>query len=934
MTDLSLAAQCLWAKKARNGESQWLPLFVHLADSASTANKLWEYWLSDGVKNIINDNVGINDAGQLFMFLAASHDIGKATPVFQAKQTKTKGSDLDKEIGKRLSLAGLPIKPIQEFPDADKTPHALATQMILEQEGKGVNINFRNNAVILGSHHGKPPSSDILARRGIGVYAMNFHLGQEGQYAWTSVQKELIGYALNLAGYSTLGEVPRPNMIAQVLLSGLVIMTDWIASNELYFPYLSVTAELTLVNLQTRLQAGWKNFHLPLPWRSSNEWQSGELFQTRFSKAFSDFVPNTTQTVVGQTASEIADPGILVLEAPMGSGKTEAALVASEIFANKSNRNGVYFALPTQATSDGMFNRIRDWVRQLGGMHTIELAHSKAQFNSDFTSLKFLDGSVNIDTDDLDSGAIVHQWFEGQKKSLLADFVVGTIDQLLLAALKQKHVMLRHLGLANKVVIIDECHAYDAYMSRYLEMALRWLGAYHVPVIVLSATLPAQKRKMVVEAYLNDHLESEPPTGSAAESSCDADQNPDWVVNRGYPLLTYTNGYQVFQKAISIDNKSTEVNLDFIEFDKTLQKLDDLLSEGGCAGIIVNTVKRAQKLACSLRNHFGNDVVSLVHSCFLTPDRFEKEKVLKQELGKPSTETNRPYKRIVVGTQVLEQSLDIDFDVMITDICPMDLLLQRIGRLHRHERERPQKLRETHCFISGIEGENFEAGTKFIYGEFLLMRTKAMLPAMLCLPHDIPKLVQDVYDYEVAISPEPAGYLKAKENWIKMIEDKEKRAGDFRVTQPWDSPRANLVDWLNTDVSDQQGEAAVRDTDESIEILLIQERNSRLFFLPWMEYGRELPIDKEIDDETAKALARQRVHLPHVLCAPWAINQTTDELKEITEKRLSYWQKSSWLKGELVLILNEDQEATLCGYRLKYSREDGLTYEKEGEENA
>lgn len=934
MTDLSLAAQCLWAKKARDGKLQWLPLFVHLLDSAGVANKLWRYWLSDGVKNTISNDVGINDAGKLFMFLAASHDVGKATPVFQAKQVKTKSSDLDKEIEKKLSFAGLPMKPIQEFPNADKTPHALATQMILEREGKEVNVNLRNNAVILGSHHGKPPSSDILNRRGIGVYAMNFHLGQGGQHAWTSVQKELIGYALNLAGYSTLKEIPCPNIVTQVLLSGLVIMTDWIASNELYFPYFYVADELSLVNLQTRLQSGWENFRLPLPWRSSIEWQSKELFHARFSKDSSDFVPNMTQTVISQTAAEIADPGILVLEAPMGSGKTEAALVAAEIFANKSNRNGVYFALPTQATSDGIFNRIRDWVCQLGGLHTIELAHSKAQFNSDFTSLKFLDGSVNIDVDDVDSGAIVHQWFEGQKKSLLADFVVGTIDQLLLAALKQKHVMLRHMGLANKVVIIDECHAYDAYMSRYLEMALRWLGAYHVPVIVLSATLPAQKRKMVIEAYLNENCASKEQIDLLTESGGETGHYPDWVTSRGYPLVTYSDGRNILQKAVSVTGKTNYVRLDFIEYGEIVQKLDDFLSDGGCAGLIVNTVERAQSLAQVLREHFGGDAVSLVHSRFLTPDRFEKEKALRQELGKPSPETNRPYKRIVVGTQVLEQSLDIDFDVMITDICPMDLLLQRIGRLHRHERERPQKLREAHCFITGMEGGNFEAGTKFIYGEFLLIRTKAMLPDRLCLPRDIPKLVQDVYNYEVMISPEPAGYREAEEGWKKVIEDKEKRAGDFRITPPWDSPRANLVDWLNTDVSDQIGEAAVRDTDESIEILLIQERNGGLFFLPWMEHGRELPVCEGIDDETAKALARQGVHLPHVLCAPWAIGRTIDELKQIIEKRLSYWQKSYWLKGELVLILNEDQEATLCGYRLKYNRDDGLTYEKEGEKNA
>lgn len=933
MTELSLAAKSLWAKKARDGSSLWLPLFVHLSDSSGVAKKLWKDWVSEGVKSIIWNDVGINDAGKLFAFLASSHDIGKATPVFQAKQVKYKPGDLDKKIEKKLIDSGLPIKPIYDFLDADKTPHALASQMILEQKGKEDNVKLRNIAVILGAHHGKPPNSENLNQRGIGVYGMNFHLGKDGQQAWTSIQKELIDYALSLAGYSTVGEIPQPGLISQVLLSGLVIMVDWISSNEHYFPYFDITDKSVVVNQDSRLQLGWKNLRLPDPWRLSEEWKFEDLYHKRFSIISSGF-PNTTQNIIRQTVAEIDDPGILVLEAPMGSGKTEAALVAGEILANKLKRNGIFFALPTQATSDGIFTRINDWVNRLGGLHTIELAHGKAQFNSDFTSLRHLEGSTNIGIDDLESGGVVHQWFEGQKKSLLADFVVGTIDQLLLAALKQKHVMLRHLGLANKVVIIDECHAYDAYMSRYLEMALRWLGAYHVPVIVLSATLPAQKRKLVIEAYLNDHLESEPPTGLATENSCEVDQNPDWAVNRDYPLLTYTNGHKVFQKTISIHDKPTEVSLDFIEHEEIVQKLDNLLSEGGCAGVIVNTVKSAQELACLLRKHFGDDVVNLLHSRFLTLDRFEKEKALKRELGKPGSGTNRPHKRIVVGTQVLEQSLDIDFDVMITDICPIDLLLQRIGRLHRHERERSQKLREAHCFITGMEGENFEAGTKFIYGEFLLMRTKAMLPARLCLPHDIPKLVQDVYSYEIAISPEPAGYQEAKKEWMIIIEDKEKRARDFRITEPWDNPRANLVDWLKTDVSDQQGEAAVRDTDESIEVLILQERTGKLYFLPWMEEGRELPADKELDTNIAKALACQRLQLPRALCEPWTISRTLSELKQVNDARLGKWQNSSWLKGELVLILDEMYTAKLCGYRLKYCREYGLIYEKEGEENA
>jgi CRISPR-associated endonuclease/helicase Cas3 len=933
MKKISLAAQNVWAKKARDGSSGWLPLFIHLADSAGIAHKLWSDWLSDGVKCVFWNDAGKENAEKLFVFLAAAHDIGKATPVFQAKQMKFKPSDVDKKLCEKLTKAGLPIRAINDFPDADKTPHALTTQMILEQKGKEENVNLQNIAVILGAHHGKPPDRVILNQRGISVYGMNFHLGTEGKQAWTDTQKELIEYALSLAGYSKVSEIPKPNLVSQVLLSGLVVMTDWIASNERYFPYFDIDDEIPMDIHPTRIESGWDKLQLTIPWCPGQECQQADLYHKRFSIEYRDFLPNKTQVFLEQIANENNHPGILVLEAPMGSGKTEAALVAAEIFARKLNRSGIFFALPTQATSDGIFTRINNWVNRLGGTHTIKLAHGKAQFNRDFTSLNYLRGSQNIGVDEPESGGVLHQWFEGQKKSLLADFVVGTIDQLLLAALKQKHVMLRHLGLANKVVIIDECHAYDAYMSQYLEMALRWLGAYHVPVIVLSATLPAQKRKMVIEAYLNDHLESTPQENPATGYSFEVNQNQDWLVTRGYPLLTYTNGNRVSQKIIPDDKKLSEVNLEFINFDEIAQKLDDLLYEGGCAGVIVNTVKRAQCLAKVLWEHFGKEVVRVVHSRFLAPDRFEKERVLKQELGKPGSETKRPYKRIVVGTQVLEQSLDIDFDVMITDICPMDLLLQRIGRLHRHERIRPKKLEKAYCFITGMEEEGFEAGSKSIYGEYLLMRTKAILPPSLNIPRDIPDLVQDVYEFSTPILPEPVGYAKAEKDWAEKIADKEKRAGDFRITPPWDSPRANMVNWLNTavsDVSDQQGEAAVRDTDESIEVLVIQERNHALYFLPWREDGREIPVAKDPDDETAKAIACQRLQLPRLLCMPWAISQTLTELKQIAEDRLGSWQTSSWLKGELALVLNENQETHLNGYRLKYDRDNGLIHEKEG----
>ena len=392
--------------------------------------------------------------------------------------------------------------------------------------------------------------------------------------------------------------------------------------------------------------------------------------------------------------------------------------------------------------------------------------------------------------------------------------------------------MLRHLGLSNKIIIIDECHAYDAYMSRYLDMALRWLGAYGVPVIVLSATLPAKKRLAVINAYHNNTSSlSKPRTDPLAGNSTESSHQPEWVSERSYPLVTFTDGAKVKQTAISIDREESRSVLLHPQTEDTLaDKLEDLLSGGGCAGVIVNTVKRAQGIARFLRERFGNDIVRLLHSRFIAPDRAKLERQVLSELGSGQGSL-RPHKRILVGTQVLEQSLDIDFDVLITDLCPMDLLLQRIGRLHRHTRLRPDKLSQALCLVMGKSCEEFEEGTKSIYGEYLLMRTKELLPETLILPQDIPDLVQDVYDEDAPLPSEPPGYREAKKKWDKLIQDKERRAEAFRICPPWPQPTLNISGWLDRDVSDHLGDAAVRDSDESIEVLLIKEIKGRLYML-------------------------------------------------------------------------------------------------------
>lgn len=279
-----------------------------------------------------------------------------------------------------------------------------------------------------------------------------------------------------------------------------------------------------------------------------------------------------------------------------------------------------------------------------------------------------------------------------------------------MVALKQRHLALRHLGFSKKVVIIDEVHAYDAYMSQYLLRAIEWMGAYKVPVIILSATLTEETRKKLIESYL---------TGMGIDWDTGIEKDLEEKIKTiSYPLITYTDGFEVNQVREFSNSESKEVEIHKLEEKCLCYKLENLLSEGGIVGIVVNTVKRSQEIAKNLIEKFGEENVELLHSGFIDNHRRDKEENLLNMIGKDG---KRPFKKIIVGTQVIEQSLDIDFDVMISDLAPMDLLIQRMGRLHRHntvkpEVIRPEKLKNPKLYIMGINQDfDFDNGSSYVY---------------------------------------------------------------------------------------------------------------------------------------------------------------------------------------------------------------------------
>lgn len=935
---------CLWGKKGSNGEASWLPLIMHLADTVEIGKRLWDEWLCEGAKRNIAANCTysgspdeaekLRQARALFVFLCASHDLGKATPAFQTKDAKVSrfGLDCDSDYVERfdacrrldaLIASGISQSGFtwsEEIEERNKTPHALCSQVIM-MHFCGQAKQAKNIAAILGAHHGKP--QDNVCKDLDESYPRNFFNERAGRQTWQDAQQLLLFWALRQTEcFLKVEDCPCPNQAASVELTGLLVMADWISSNEMLCPYIYFGEPVSPETSAVRARNAWKELNLTERWNPLEDMLFSDSIYEYYEKRFNFREPNSIQRNIIDIARGQRDGGIIIVEAPMGYGKTEAALAAAEILAQKTGRTGLFFALPTQATSNGIFPRMMAWGEQLRSTkHSIHLFHSKAEFNKEWTTLS--ESMIDDESPERSEHAslIVNQWFSGRKKTMLADFVVGTIDQILMGALRQKHFMLRHLGLSNKVVIIDECHAYDAYMSNYLERMLSWLGIYRVPVIVLSATLPANKRKELIDAYRHARHYEELEEESAP---------PVWATSRAYPLITSAEigESDPICHEISISSVQTRISIKYIEDDEIIGKIDKIKANGGCVGIIVNTVARAQALMRQCREAFGDDAVQLFHSRFTAPDRANIETKITRWLGKVSETTMRPAFKIVIGTQVLEQSLDIDFDVMITDLAPMDLMLQRMGRLHRHVRLRPEGVREPVCYVLGASQEKFEAGASVIYGNCLLMRTKALLPDVITLPVDISQLVQDTYNFD--FSPcSASSYDEAFKQYKKRIENKRSRAKTYCLRDPQTSKLSTVIGMLKTPADATAGEESVRDLEPTIEAILLQYGEDGYIHLLDDDFT---PVAREEvpDDSLAWEISKYRVSLPWNLCGRTeAQREMTVSALECASETVSMWQKARYLKGEVFLILDaQGENHDIEGFVISYTKAEGLVVVK------
>ncbi len=939
----------VWAKTGRDpatgAVTEWLPLHDHLADTAGVAGLLFDHWVSPQVVARIAAALGgdSSDARRIVVWLGAVHDVGKASPAFAVQAP---------ELAQAMSEHGLLVDPrFAQDSNRSKIRHEYVGQQgVRSWLADDLGFEFRGAAAqlacVVGGHHGVPPS-----RTELGLVDKRPDLA--GRQEWEQARLAVLRWATELiGGPQALGRykgvlLGRPT---QALLTAIVIMADWIASNAELFP---LEPLLTAYDAPrhpdpersaARLARGWAALDLPSRWSPRPIEDVSSTFAQRFGKVAR---PVQLATVAVALAQE--EPGLIIVEAPMGEGKTEAALMAAEALAARSGADGCFVALPTRATSDAMFSRVLAWMRALPGRPTntsVTLAHGTASLNDEYRGL-LRDGYIRgvgdasccagtpatspgpvrgVEEAD-DQAGIAHHWLRGRKKGPLAQFVIGTVDQVLFAGLKSRHLMLRHLALAGKVVIIDEVHAYDVYMSRYLDRVLHWLGAYGTPVVMLSATLPAARRAELLAAYAGGRRD----TGTGAVTDDPA-----------YPMVTAT-GHTPRPVAAGVDSRQVTLVRLTDDLDTVVTLLRDRLADGGCAVVIRNTVGRVQETADRLVAEFGEEQVTVAHSRFLACDRARLDAGLLRRFGPPGSGCERPSRHIVVASQVVEQSLDVDFDLMVTDLAPIDLVLQRMGRLHRHERPRPGRVREPRCVVVGVEGwtavpVRAVRVSQRVYSEHALLRAAALLTDRdtVSLPEDISPLVQAGYG-PTALGPDTWQMEMRRARQAEEDSDYRRRgkAGEYLLAEIG-GLTATLDAWVKAGVGDADADpragGRVRDGAESIEVLVVQQdRDGGLLTPEWIDSdgGQQIPLDDQVPGALARTIAACSLRLPLAMSQ---MNPVGDGVIAALERNhYTSFDRAPLLSGQLVLVLDQGRSAELrhgpAAFRVAYDPQRGLVHE-------
>jgi len=648
--------------------------------------------------------------------LAALHDIGKVSPGFQQK------CDHWQPSFKR---------------EARESCHQRISQIFLESVNNG---RLRRWAEALGAHHGRVQGYDAP--------------GDLGGKAWEQARQDLLA-ALLKAGFKPLPQEDALGEAPEWLLAGLITLADWLGSDENNF------SPKDLGPLDKAIQREKADEIVKRLELAGARPVADMSFEQVFAGRLNGESPRPLQREIIAAPQPV--PGVYIIEDVMGSGKTEAALWLAYRLMATGQARGLYFGLPTRVTSDRIHRRVREYLAKVYP-HGVEppLVHGQAwlkEMPSVPPAWKDSGGTPDEDETPQKQVEAARKWFASSRCGLLAPFAVGTVDQALLGVVAAKWFFLRQFALAGKVVVLDEVHSYDLYTGTLIQHLVKRLCELQATPVILSATLTAKQRAdLLGEAVPTDAADVPYPAITVKTSG-----SPSVLL----PVVAHTS-----TKTIQV---SPIVVPDFDDVTIVVSQAARLADEGQNVVWIRNTVRHAQESYRMLNSERQSEAfeLGLLHSRFpafqrasypqLTLEELKKHHLHEERwlwmLGKPESlrADVRPKGCVLVATQVVEQSVDIDADVLITDFAPTDMLLQRLGRLHRHDRGNrgqptaylvvPQAVAENSRALSANEIKKSLGSVGRVYAPYVLVRTWKEWQSLpdISLPTGIRRLLDKTY---------------------------------------------------------------------------------------------------------------------------------------------------------------------------------------------
>lgn len=739
------------------GEPKWHPLVYHCLDVAAVG-----WWLLDPLKPLsqkISVNLGTSPewVQKWFCFCLSLHDLGKFATAFQG-------------IISHESKTLVPSNPRMRYTERHDTlgfwlwRRDLSAQ--LEKPLSG-NCEWLNKIEpwleIVTGHHGMPPKKS-------GGRISNF-FEREDEEAACHFVRNIHSLFLSEFEHAALCDNGLKQRLKTVSwqLAGIAVLADWLGSNREYFKYCSEPEELVVYWHKHALPSAEKAIQsMPAKPKASQFQGLSNLFP---------FIKQPTPLQEYAINEPLNDkPQLFILEDVTGAGKTEAALILTHRLLSAGLADGLYVALPTMATANAMYQRLGKVYRRFyesSDLPSLILAHGARELSDSFRNSVFLSENQTADMNykeghdeheqELSATAYCNAWLaDNRKKALLADVGVGTLDQALLAVLPARHQSLRLLGLGRKVLLVDEVHAYDSYMQRLLDALLEMHARQGGSVILLSATLPQTMRENLMVAFHRGL----------------GDNNAE-IISLAYPLATHSPAAGEREKHIDTrEEVKRSVIIEHLEAeDAVIEQIQQAVSKGQCVCWIRNTVKAARASYRDLADckWMDDEHLHLFHSRFAMVDRQRIESDIVGRFGEKSNHENRKG-RVLIATQVVEQSLDLDFDMLITDLAPIDLIIQRAGRLRRHIRDgQGNRLRELNAkdrrgtpilYLFAPDPtkdanaswlKTHQKGTQAVYPHVgqLWLTAKLLLidwKGKFSMPEDARGLIEGVYSYEAEVA--------------------------------------------------------------------------------------------------------------------------------------------------------------------------------------